>query len=122
VDTTTSKVLEGQGTITYAIEDGVLSLLPYENKNEIANPFDMDEAFKAIYETVLMVPVIEQYDDYLQHKQWRNAQLQKFGGKSQSPSFNNLRLLGEQWPKNMNVTRKDGLDVDVIFIPFENDQ
>ena len=49
----TSKILEGQGTITYAIEDGVLSLLPHENKNEIAKPFDMDEAFKAIYEAVL---------------------------------------------------------------------
>jgi hypothetical protein len=35
--------LEGQGTITYAIEDGVLSLFPDENKKAIAKPFDMNE-------------------------------------------------------------------------------
>ena len=69
MDTTTSKVLEGQGTITYAIEDGVLSLLP------------------------------------------------ELGGGSTGYT---LRLLGIWGAKNMNITRKDGLDV--IFIPFENDQ
>ena len=122
MDTTTSKVLEGQGTITYAIEDGVLSLLPYENKNEIANPFDMDEAFKAIYEAVLMAPRDQFYTvapsghDYA--IQWRNEQLQKLGGGS--TGYNTLRLLGIWGAKNMNITRKDGLDV--IFIPFENDQ
>ena len=134
MDTTTSKVLEGQGTITYAIEDGVLSLLPYENKNEIANPFDMDEAFKAIYEAVLMAPrdgfdgpvsngynikyytVAPSGHDYA--IQWRNEQLQKLGGGS--TGYNTLRLLGIWGAKNMNITRKDGLDV--IFIPFENDQ
>ena len=135
MDTTTSKVLEGQGTITYAIEDGVLSLLPYENKNEIANPFDMDEAFKAIYEAVLMAPrdggngggynypngiqyytVAPSGHDYA--IQWRNEQLQKLGGGS--TGYNTLRLLGIWGAKNMNITRKDGLDV--IFIPFENVQ
>ena len=130
----TSKILEGQGTITYAIEDGVLSLLPDENKNEIAKPFDMDEAFKAIYEAVLMAPrdkfdggiyapnnieyhtVAPSGHDYA--IQWRNEQLQKLGGGS--TGYNTLRLLGIWGAKNMNITRKDGLDV--IFIPFENDQ
>jgi len=65
----TSKILEGQGTITYAIEDGVLSLLP------------------------------------------------ELGGGSTGYT---LRLLGIWGAKNMNITRKDGLDV--IFIPFENVQ
>ena len=137
MDTTTSKVLEGQGTITYAIEDGVLSLLvlPHENKNEIAKPFDMDEAFKAIYEAVLMAPrdganggsfgapfgikyefVAPSGHDYA--IQWRDEQLQKLGGGS--TGYNTLRLLGIWGAKNMNITRKDGLDV--IFIPFENVQ
>ena len=133
----TSKILDGQGTITYAIEDGVLSLLvlPHENKNEIAKPFDMDEAFKAIYEAVLMAPR-DKFDGALHHSlndigiktmapsghdyaiQWRNEQLQKLGGGS--TGYNTLRLLGIWGAKNMNITRKDGLDV--IFIPFENDQ
>ena len=135
MDTTTSKILEGQGTITYAIEDGVLSLFPDENKKAIAKPFDMDEAFKAIYEAVLMAPrdrgieneISVGNSDYVHavapsgHEyavQWRNEQLDKLGRGS--TGFNTLRLLDIWGSKNMNITRKDGLDV--IFIPIENDQ
>ena len=39
----TSKILEGPGNIPYAIEEGVLSLLPDENKTAIAKPLDMNE-------------------------------------------------------------------------------
>ena len=55
VDTyTNSKILEGQGTITYAIGDGVLSLLPDEVRQTLGH----------------------------NSVEWSNEQLQKLGGGS----------------------------------------
>ena len=104
----------------YAIKNGVLSWQPHANKNEIAKPFDMDEAFKAIYKAVLLAPRDAPGGaSFSTVIKWRNQQLRNLAARESDDwvDYNTLRLFGTWWSKDVKVTRQDGLDV--IFIPIK---